>query len=103
VLFIQVFKQNLLDSSDSNPKTSGSLEEFSRLMQGELVSSSMEKDLRDSFAVFRSDSIGLAHLKHMMQVLTACHRCGKNAGMPIVCLVCICHMLHSLSSLQPVE
>ncbi len=47
----------------------GSLEEFTCLMQGQLVGSSMEKDIRDSFAVFDSDSINVKHLKLMSKVV----------------------------------
>ena len=40
-------------------------------MQGELVGSNMEQDLRDSFAVFQTERIGLKHLRLMCQVVIA--------------------------------
>ncbi len=45
-------------------------------MQGQLVCRSMAKDLRDSFAVFRADSVTFKQLKLMSQVALVRLRVG---------------------------
>ncbi len=68
LIFIQSQESTAILLTDLKHNESGSLEEFSSLMQGQLVDRSMENDLLDSFAVFRSDYINLKQLKLMTQV-----------------------------------
>ncbi len=46
-----------------------SLEEFTGLMQGQLVGNNMEDDIYDTFSVFKSACINLQQLQLMSQVM----------------------------------
>jgi len=61
--------KRMIDQVDNDNSRTINLEEFTSIMQGQLVGNNMEDDIYDTFAVFCSASINLQQLQLMSQDL----------------------------------